>query len=224
MKTGSAARFLDLLYPPKCVFCRRLLARGEWDICNDCRLKLPVCGGTPKKGRFLSGACAPFYYEGAVCDSLLRYKFHGMSQYAGCYGPLLAACISSHLAGRYDLMTWVPVSRKRLRQRGYDQALLLAQETGACLGLKPQRMLQKRRDNPAQSSLTGVESRRANVAGVYEAVHPERFAGRKILLIDDIMTTGATLSEAARTLLTAGAAEVVCAAFAATRKSDNNSR
>ena len=81
--------------------------------------------------------------------------------------------------------------------------------------------LEKIRDNPAQSTMKDAAARHANVMGVYRAVMPERFAGRRVLLIDDIITTGATLSECSFVLLNAGAAEVLCATVAATQFSNN---
>jgi len=216
------AGLLDLLYPPKCVFCRGLLEPDEREICRECRMNLPVFDGPQRTGRYFSALCAPLRYEGVVRESLLRYKFGGLRQYAACYGELLAAAASTRLAGKFNLITWVPAGRRRRRKRGYDQALLLAEETGKRLGLRPVPTLRKPRDNPAQSSMANAGSRRANVMGVYEPVRPERFAGKRVLLIDDIITTGATLSEAARTLRTAGAADVVCAALAAADERENS--
>lgn len=165
---------------------------------------------------------APFPYVAPVRDSLLRYKFHGATHYVDCYGELLAACVSSQLAGQYDLITWVPISRRRRRKRGYDQTKLLCHALCRQLDRPAIQTLRKTVNNPAQSSLDSAERRRANVLGVYEAVRPERFAEKRILLIDDIVTTGATLSECSRVLLTAGAKEVVCAAFAAAQRMDRN--
>ena len=101
--------------------------------------------------------------------------------------------------------TGVPVSAKRRRSRGYDQTELLAHAVARELELPCTQTLQKIRHNPAQSSQRDAAARRANVLGAYRAVSPERFAGRSVLLIDDILTTGATLSECSRVLLTAGA-------------------
>ena len=81
---------------------------------------------------------------------------------------------------------------------------------------KPLPLLRKTVHNPAQSGLKEAAARRANVLGVYEAVDPERISGHRILLVDDICTTGATLAECARVLREAGAADVVCAAAALT--------
>lgn len=119
-------------------------------------------------------------------------------------------------SGEFDVVTWVPVSRKRLRRRGYDQARLLAESACRCWDTKPAALLEKTEDNPAQSTLTEAAARRANVLGVYRAL-PEA-AGRRILLIDDICTTGATLGECVRELYDAGAERVVCAAVALSRE------
>ena len=105
---------------------------------------------------------------------------------------------------------------KTLRRRGYDQAQLLAQETARALAAQAVPLLEKTRDTPPQSSLTQGRQRRANVAGVYTAPHPAQVAGQRVLLLDDILTTGATLNEAARTLRQAGARQVVAAAFCRT--------
>lgn len=86
-------------------------------------------------------------------------------------------------------MTWVPVSPRRLRQRGYDQARLLAESACRLWETKPLPLLRKTVHNPAQSGLKEAAARRANVLGVYEAVDPERISGHRILLVDDICTT-----------------------------------
>ena len=83
--------------------------------------------------------------------------------------------------------------------------------------MKPLRLLKKVRNNPPQSGITGRAERRANVLGVYRAVHEEEIHNKRILMLDDILTTGATAGECARILLTAGAAEVHCGVVAAVR-------
>ena len=109
----------------------------------------------------------------------------------------------------------VPVSRKRLRQRGFDQSRLLAASLCVDWHVAPVETLRKAVDNPAQSGLTDAEHRRANVLGVYEAL-PENVRDKRLLLIDDIVTTGSTLTECVRVLREAGAADVVCLTLART--------
>lgn len=214
-------RLLALLYPPKCVFCGRLLQKEETDLCAQCRRSAPYVERQESRVPFSDGSYAVVYYEGTVRESILRYKFLRHRSYALAYGRLLAMKVAEQERS-FDLVTHVPVSRKRRRQRGYDQAELIAQAVARELGLQQQKLLQKIRNNPAQSGLRTPEQRRANVLGVYRADR-SRTAGKNILLIDDVMTTGATLSECCRTLLDAGAATVCCAALACTRR-NNNSR
>ena len=168
-----------------------------------------------KKLPFLADWYALWYYEGVVRSSLHRYKFRGAQSYAPVYGRLLAMQLLRRFPEGFDILTWVPVSPRRKWDRGYDQVELLARAVGAELELRPLRTLRKIRHNPPQSGITGQAQRKANVLGVYEAVQPSAFLGKRILLLDDVITTGATASECARVLLTAGAKEVICAAIAA---------
>lgn len=218
MSRGTAW-VLDLLFPPKCVFCGRVVDRGAGGICPDCQRALPwLTGGeAERKGEFFSLCVSPLRYQGAVRKSIHRYKFQGRRGYARVYGTLVAQCISDHLAGQYDLISWVPLSKRRRRERGYDQALLLARAAAEVLGGTVTETLRKARNTPAQSGLEGEAERRANILGAYEPADPERIAGKRILLVDDVVTTGSTLSECARVLRTAGAADVVCAALARAR-------
>ena len=147
-------------------------------------------------------------------------KFGGAAHYAAVYGAWMAHTIEDKLAGRFDTLTWVPVSRRRRRSRGYDQSELLCREIAKRLGLEPVRLLRKTRNPPAQSTMADPAGRRANVSGAYEPERAARLDGRRVLLIDDIVTTGATLAECSRVLRTAGASDVVYAAFAAPRKQD----
>ncbi|MCQ4769094.1 MAG: phosphoribosyltransferase family protein [Clostridiales bacterium] len=220
--SGALGALLDLLFPPRCVFCRRLLHRGEEDICPRCQQELPWALGAEAEqtGEFFSLCASPLWYQDQVRASFHRYKFKGVRGYSRTYGRLVAQCVQDHLAGRYDLITWVPLSRARLRQRGYDQAMLLASAAALALDDVAAETLCKVRDTEAQSGLGKNDaSRRANVLSAYQVTDPALVEGRRVLLIDDIVTTGSTLSECARVLRTAGAADVVCAALARSRRS-----
>ena len=141
--------------------------------------------------------------------------------YYRIYAELMAACVREH-GLTADLVTWVPLSRNRLRRRGYDQARLLAEEVAGRLALPCEQTLEKIRNNPAQSGTSGAEERQKNVIGVYRAV--TSFAGEHVLLVDDIVTTGATLSEAAKELLNAGAEQVSGLTLARTDRENNSFR
>lgn len=216
-------KLVELVYPRKCVMCMRLLAADETDLCVHCRAHLPYCEGREKRIAHSVQTTAVFYYEDEVRDAILRYKFRGRVQYAHAFGRLLAMKIAAR-APAFDVICHVPVSRARRRKRGYDQARCLAWAVGKELGQKPQRLLKKIRNNPAQSGIRLPEQRRANVLGVYAVTDRSRVRGGKILLIDDVMTTGATLSECCKTLLDAGAAQVSCAVLAQSRQNEEQVR
>ena len=208
---------LDLLFPPKCPFCGRVL--DVPGICGACRKELPWTTGEDEVRRGPGGfrCAAPLWYEGLAREGLHRFKFQGMVSAAPVLGELVARCAAESFSGEFDTVTWVPVSPRRLRRRGYDQAELLAESACRLWDTRPRRLLRKTVHNPAQSGLKEPAARRANVLGVYEPADPEGIAGRRILLVDDICTTGATLTECARVLKEAGAADVACAAVALTR-------
>lgn len=219
--TGPVEVLLDLIFPPKCVFCKKLLRKGEDGICARCQEHLPWCVGpeAEQSMEFISLCASPLWYQDEVRESFHRYKFKGSRGYAKVYGRLMAQCVRDHLAGRYDLITWVPLSEQRRKSRGYDQAMLLAEAAALELGDVAAETLTKVRDNGAQSGLGKDDSaRRANVLGAYRPTDPELIAGQRVLLMDDVVTTGSTLSECARTLRTAGAADVVCVTLARARK------
>ena len=209
---------LHLLFPPKCVLCGTLLGEQETDLCRKCRITAPFYPNRKTKMQFLDSFAAVWYYEGCVRKSLLRFKFHNARSFAPSYGRLLAMVIQEQYPDGFDVLTWVPVSRLRKFRRGYDQVELIAKAVGKELGIKPVPLLKKIRHNRPQSGIHGAAERRGNVLGVYRERNREVFQGKRVLLLDDILTTGATAGECARVLLTAGAKEVHCAAVAAARK------
>ena len=212
-------RILRWIFPPKCVLCGKVLEEQETDFCGNCRIEAPVC---PVNGRkklpFLDSWLGVWYYEGSVRDSLLRYKFRGRRSYAKVYGRVLAMKLQQAYPEEFDLLTWVPISDLRKFTRGYDQVELLAEAVAEELGIPSRPLLKKVRHNKPQSGITGDAQRRANVLGAYRAVDPQLVKDKKILLLDDIITTGATVSECARVLLTAGAKEIHCGAVAIARR------
>ena len=212
MQMRALDRVGALLCPTKCILCRRVLFPEAELICPDCR---PLTENDMlRAGVSFSGCVSPMLYEGKVADAIRRLKFQDMSFYAGPLGRAVGRCIRDNLGGTYDLISWVPVSKKRLWQRGYDQAMLLARSAAEFLGTEAVSTLIKPVNNTAQSGLADPADRQSNVRGVYRAVDPERIAGMRVLLIDDVITTGSTLEEASRTLLDAGAASVVAATVA----------
>lgn len=198
-----------LLYPWKCVFCESVLK--DTDICRECEEKLPYTVGDSamQKFPFIDKCVSPLYYKDKVRASVHRYKFGGCSAYSRRYAALMSDCVENNLDCRsIDVISWIPLSKKRLRQRGYDQARLLAEEIAAKTGLPCRQLLQKVKNNSAQSLTRDAKQRRENVAGVYALDDGADVSGLRILLVDDVVTTGATISEAARILRKAGAKSV----------------
>lgn len=209
---------LHWLFPPKCILCGSLLKKDETDLCRNCRVEAPEFSKGKLNVQFLDSYAAVWYYEGYVRRSLLRYKFYGARHYADAYGRMLAMKILKEYQEGFDLITWVPISRLRKFRRGYDQVELLAKAVAKDLQMEAVPVLKKIRHNPPQSGIEGYAQRRANVLGIYRCIDEEPIRGKRILLLDDIITTGATLGECARVLKTGGAEEVHCAVVAAAAK------
>jgi competence protein ComFC len=212
---------LDLLYPPRCVLCER---HGDF-LCEACSRALPRAGGLRCEVCWLplsygSGCwhCAEhrlsltrlrsvFRYEGDVRRLVHTFKFRGHSSLAPTLGRLLAHCYLEE-GLEADLIVPVPLTGRRQRERGFNQALLLARELSRALDLPVSEALRRRRMVAPQAGSATAEARRRNVAGVFEASQSARVQGLRLLLIDDVATTGATLSACADALLEAGAASV----------------
>ncbi|MBE6911941.1 MAG: ComF family protein [Ruminococcaceae bacterium] len=209
------------LFPPKCVFCRKVLPKDG--ICDKCKNLLPY--RRPMKSKdsimFVDGAYSCFHYEGNVRDAIIRYKFGGLNKYAADFAEFLKICVEENLEGEYDIISWVPLSKKRLRKRGYDQAKCLAEQLCIRLGKTPVGTLVKCRDAAPQSRQSNPSSRRANVLGAYE-IDSADVSGKRIILLDDVLTTGSTASECARILKTAGAEKVYLITIAKTRSAKKN--
>ena len=213
----------EILFPRRCMFCRCFLKKNETDLCRECFQRMPTyppdAGKEGNAGKndahFLDSFTAVWYYEGDVRKSILRYKFRRGIFLAPKFARMLAERLTQQEMAHPDVLTWVPVSRARRFQRGYDQCELLAKQLGKTLGISAQRTLRKRRNTPPQSSLTSAAMRKANALGAYALCRGADVRGKTVVLLDDIFTTGATMNECARVLLTAGAKEVYGAALAA---------
>ncbi len=220
---GIISRALRLVYPPRCAFCGELLSAGdaETGACRRCLIELPYTGSRfSSRGEFFSACVSPLYYTGPVAAAVKRFKFAGKVSYFHIMGKMIADSALEHSLGDAELITWVPVSLRRLHKRGYSQAKLLAKEAAGHMGLPAKRLLRKRRHTPPQSTLATYSMRKANVSGAFAAVNENAIKGRRILLIDDVFTSGATVSECSRILLMAGAQSVSCATLCRARRKD----
>ena len=206
---------LNFFFPRKCPFCGK--ATGKALLCGQCAQSLPRCEKV-RQGADFGRCAAPLYYEDAVRKAILDYKFHGKLGALDCFGRMMAETAAERYSGEFDAVTWVPVSKRRLKKRGFDQSRYLAASLCVDWHVAPLETLRKVRDNPPQSGIDDPAARRANVLDAYEAVSPDQFAGKRLLLVDDICTTGATLGECARVLKAAGAADVLCLTLAMVRE------
>ncbi len=207
-------RLLRFLFPPKCVLCRCLLPDQQTDLCHSCRTNTENFTKIKFKPSFVARWTGVWYYKDNVRSSILRYKFGNKRHYVSAYARILAIKLQTEGLDSFDVLTWVPVGPLRRLKRGYDQVKLLADALGQELNVEPVHTLKKIRNTPPQSGIPDASRRRANVLGAYKPVNISQFAGKRVLLLDDILTTGATASECARVLLTAGATEVNLAVLA----------
>lgn len=221
MSTGLFSMLMELLFPAKCVFCRRVLRKPERGLCDSCSKTLTGPKPRVTRGGVYSVCAATLRYNDSVKRAIHRFKFGGKTNYATVFGKLMARTIEEELADRYDLITWVPISAERKRSRGFDQSMLLAYAIALELQDVAVETLIKTVHNKAQSNLSGAATRQRNVEGVYQATDSSLIKGKRVLLIDDILTTGSTLSECTSALLKAGAIEVVCAVLARVDTSSN---
>ncbi len=207
--------FLNLLFPRKCVLCQRILSREEESLCHTCRVEIQPRPMGKHKLPHIARWYALWEYQDQVPESIHRFKFRMRQSYAGEYAKLLADQLEDLEFPEPDMISWVPISKKRRSSRGYDQARLLSKSIAEEVDIPWVRALDKIVDNPPQSTIRGDAQRRANVLGAYRVVDAELVRDKKILLIDDVLTTGATAGECARVLLTAGAKEVSLVTVAA---------
>ncbi len=202
----------DFCFPPRCPFCGALTGQ-EGKYCAECEQSLPHCHSytlTPNTKRpDLYCLRAPYYYAGAARRAAMALKFHNHRSAAVHFAQALSDMPQVSGLSQADFVTAVPLSRKRLRQRGFNQSELIARQYAMLRGLVYWETLDKHKDVPKQSLLTGAKARAANVKGCYRVLVPEAVKNKTIVLIDDVYTTGATMRECAKTLRQAGARSVI---------------
>ncbi len=205
---------IDLLFPPRCIICRKITGHGI-SVCADCAHTLPLATGHEKQtGDFFDACFAPLFYQEPLRASFLRYKFGGKTYYAGHYAKWMVDCIRRNREETFDCVTWVPLSRRRRLRRGYDQAELLAGEIALQLGIPLRSTLKKAHRTPLSAMKGERALRAAHILGAYTLKKGAGLQGQHVLLVDDVTTSGATLSECARMLLLAGAERVTCLTLA----------
>lgn len=226
---------LEVVYPPGCAGCGALLAgAGAW--CETCALgveETPAvrCGRCSEPGRFAAGTCprcaavtpvfeaafAPFEHSGAVAEAIRRFKYEDQSTLARPLGRLLAS-ESAGVVAAWGAAIWVPIPLhvERFRARGYCQATLLAVRAAKELGAVVEEDWLERMRGTAQQVGQSEQARERNVAGAFVA--RPRVAGRDVVLVDDVYTTGATARAAAQAVREQGAGRVFVLTLARARR------
>ncbi len=201
--------FASLLFPERCPLCDEITVGGG--LCARCEADPPPAGGVRALPETECCVCvAPYRYEGRVRESLHRFKFRGRREYASFFGHALAEELRPYAANAF--LVPVPVSRRRERERGYNQSLLLARAASRELHIPCLDLLCKTRENETQHEL-GRAAREQNVRNVYAVKPGKRLPGRAIV-VDDIVSTGHTLAACVSALRKAGIEVCCCAAVA----------
>ncbi len=237
---------LNLIFPrgPGCPFCGGL--RGAGDICSQCmevfegyyrECRCSRCGRFVGKGALISNSGSEHYcyecrrrdwpfalvraagpYEGILKEAIHRFKYNGRRSLATHLAGLMAEALRAEpLFEAVELVLPVPLSREKTRQRGFNQAALLAKEIGAMIKTPVDgRLLVKDFETPAQTGLSR-SARESNLAGAFRVVNTGKIHGKHVLIIDDVFTTGSTMSAASYVIRHAGAKQAFGLTIAAGR-------
>ncbi len=212
---------LAALFPPRCTLCDRVIAPGG-HLCRVCRdtapfVLPPVCDSCGRgeemcichrRRRHFARCVSPFYFKGVVHTGIGRLKNQGYHPQVIGFAAEIAEVIRREYGGiGFHGVTAVPLHRKELRRRGFNPAQLLAKELAQRLEVPYLPLLEKRYITRPQKSLS-ARQRSGNLLGAFDVTEPTALPGRTVLLVDDVITTGATLDECAKMMKIYGAEEV----------------
>jgi len=218
--------FVNLLFPSKCMFCGAIVSDNGGNICGKCLSEINridfdaacrICGRPSETGqscrscasgtnRFIRNAALSYYY-GKFQPVIFKYKYGGIKRYGKDFARLIyTGMFDGYISGLHaDCFIPVPLYVGRMKSRGFNQAELIARNLSDLTGIPTVgNNLVRIRETKPQSRLNARE-RRINVDGAFRVSDPSALKGKRLLLIDDIFTTGATLDECAKILLSAGA-------------------
>lgn len=203
-------RLIALIFPTRCPVCSKVIFPHE-DFCAECSSSLTVYSGNHS----IKGAesfTAAFEYNDKISPAviLLKRGIKGNAAYA--LGTALASVLKNNgISQKIDIIIPVPLYKSDKMERGFNQAEIIAKEIGRILKIDLSTdIVEKTRKTNPQKTLTKRE-RKVNLKDAFEVTMPDRIKGKRILLIDDVCTTGSTLTEITGLLLKNGAAEVHCA-------------
>ena len=198
---------IKLFYPISCILCKNVLVADEQHLCLDCLCDLPETNyhtnkGNPAKALFVGypqvcevTAFLFFEKEGAAQRLIHSLKYYGNKRLAEYLGRLVALRLKDYgFYASVDVIIPIPLHRKKQRQRGYNQSELIARGISSVYGCKIETSLMERIIHTKSQTHKSVYERHANVEEIFRLTEAETLHGKHILLVDDVMTTGATLS------------------------------
>lgn len=213
-------KIINIVYPKRCPFCDKII-KEPFEICEECKKIINL--KFIKRKIFLDGnvivCVSPFKYTGNIAESIKRFKFRNRKDYAKSLSKFMVTTFNEFfLNENIDVITAVPLHPRKKSQRGYNQAELLAKNISNNVNIPYKNILRKNKINLQQHDLS-YEERVNNVKGVYSANKKDIIKGRKVLICDDVITTGNTLKECCKILISNGADKVYCITLASAKNS-----
>lgn len=211
-----AKSFVNLFYPMHCLGCNKQLeAQNGFNLCGRCIASIKQNAMPPfeLETTFIK-AYSACLYEGTLKELIHCFKYKGRIALANIFAKLMIDYINENPEiADVDIVTAVPLHKTRLRDREFNQSLILASRIAGAFDLPAENILEKTRKTGYQNELPKIE-RLTNLKDAFKARRDSGIKGKSILLIDDVMTTGATLDECAKTLISCGADNVICLTLA----------
>lgn len=226
------SKLLYAVFPRRCELCGEVVAldetlceecrsaeRIEGELCNKCGKPKAQCDcnkktKTPEYKRII----APYYYENSIASGVNRFKDYGFPELSRRMGYEMFLQINEQYSDiDFDIITYVPITERKERKRGYNQSELLANEISGYMNIPVKKLVSKIRTTPQQKRI-GARQRRVNLRGSFDICENANVINKTILLIDDIKTTGSTINECAYVVNAYGAKAVYAAAFCMPKK------
>lgn len=204
-------KILNLFFPPVCGFCNEI---NEDFLCDKCRrriesIKISNIDSYINKSVYFDESCYIFKYEKDIRDMIIKYKFEERSYLYKTFSRVICEdVIFSDFVKKYDCIISVPIHKKRMKLRGYNQSKLVAEDVAKYFGIMYyDNVLEKNKNIVPQSSLDKL-NRINNVRGAFNIIDCSKIVGKNVIIFDDVFTTGATSNECAKVLKEAGAENV----------------